>query len=236
MEAHWSQKIVRLQPKSDLNTMILAVAATEFEMDAYIRAGGEAFSKGFVSGVGVLESCLTLTRYLEKHHDAISAVVNFGVAGAFIHDSRDSPGILDICLAEREVFGDLGICYPRRLDDLGDELSLKKTFALDEHLTTKAMQILAEKNITTITGNFVTVSCVSGTYDRGEILRNKYNGLCENMEGAAIARVCLEYSLACMEIRCVSNYVEDRDPSRWRLEEACNKAGEMAALVVKDLG
>lgn len=216
--------------------MILAVAATDFEMDTYIRVGGEAFSKIFVCGVGVLESCLTLTRYLEKNHGGISAVVNFGVAGAYIKNSITSPVLLDICIAEREVFGDLGICYPRRLDDLGDELALKKAFSLDNNLTFKALQVFENNDINAITGNFVTVSSVSGTYDRGEILRQKYDGICENMEGAAIARVCLDYSLPFMEMRCISNYVEDRDPSRWRLEEACKKAGEMAALVVKDLG
>jgi futalosine hydrolase len=39
-----------------------------------------------------------------------------------------------------------------------------------------------------------------------------------------------------MELRCVSNFVEDRDPTRWRLEEACHKAGDMTALVIKNLG
>ncbi len=230
------KKIVRLQSKSDLITMILAVAATEFEMNAYLQAGGEDFSRGFVCGVGILESCLTLTRYLEKHCDDISAVVNFGVAGAYIADTLELPAMLDICIAQREVFGDLGICYPRRLDELGDELALKKTFSLDESLTAKALQVLKKDNVNVIAGNFVTVSCVSGTADRGEIFRRKYDGLCENMEGAAIARVCLDYSLPCMEIRCISNYVEDRDPTRWRLEEACEKAGEIAAFVVKNLG
>ena len=84
-------------------------------------------------------------------------------------------------------------------------------------------------------GNFITVNSVSGTRDRGEILQQKYNGLCENMEGAAIAQVCQEFSLPLLEVRCISNYVEDRDPARWRLQEACDKAGEIAAAVVEEL-
>lgn len=216
--------------------MILAVAATEFERDAYLQAGGETSSKVVVCGVGVLESCLTLTRYLEKYHMDVSAVLNFGIAGAYFLKSINSPAILDICIAEREIFGDLGICYPRRLDELGDEFAPQKTFSLDENLTAKTLKVLRRNNINVITGNFVTVSSVSGTYDRGEILRQKYDGLCENMEGAAIARVCLDYSLPFIEMRCISNYVEDRDPSRWRLKDACKKAGEVAALIVRELG
>jgi futalosine hydrolase len=216
--------------------MILAVAATEFEMASYLQASRESAPKVLICGVGVLESCLALTRYLEKNQSDISAVVHFGVAGAYVSDTQTLPAMLDICIAEREVFGDLGICYPRRLDELGEELALQKNFSLDESLRAKALAILRTNDINAITGSFVTVSCVSGTSDRGEILRSKYNGICENMEGAAIARVCLDFSLPCVEIRCISNYVEDRDQSRWRLEEACNKAGEVAALVVGDLG
>ncbi len=215
--------------------MILAVAATEFEMDPYLRAVGDASSKTFVCGIGVLESCLNLTRYLEKHLGDISAVFNFGVAGAYFGTPDKSPVLLDICMARKEIFGDLGICYPRRLDDLGDELKLKKNFQMDDNLTARATEIIKANGVPVFSGNFVTVSCVSGTRERGEILRRKYDGLCENMEGAAIARVCEEFSLPFVEMRCISNYVEDRDPTNWRLNEACERAGQLAALVVKKL-
>jgi len=64
------------------------------------------------------------------------------------------------------------------------------------------------------------------------MLAGLYRGLCENMEGAAVARVCREFGLPCLELRCVSNLVEDRDRSRWRLRDACAMAAEAAALVV----
>jgi futalosine hydrolase len=55
------------------------------------------------------------------------------------------------------------------------------------------------------------------------------------MEGASVARVCSEYSLPLLELRCISNLVEDRDLSRWRLREACEKAAQAAVILIKNL-
>jgi futalosine hydrolase len=51
------------------------------------------------------------------------------------------------------------------------------------------------------------------------------------MEGAAVARVCKEFSLPCLEIRCISNMVEDRDQAKWQLQEACTQVGKAVATI-----
>ncbi|MCK5069525.1 MAG: hypothetical protein KAR01_03255, partial [Desulfocapsa sp.] len=84
-------------------------------------------------------------------------------------------------------------------------------------------------------GNFVTVCGVSATVSRGAMLMRQYDGLCENMEGAAVARVCEEYNLPLLEMRTISNFVEERDLTRWKLHEACDEAGKAAAILLKGL-
>jgi futalosine hydrolase len=64
-------------------------------------------------------------------------------------------------------------------------------------------------------GKFVTVSTCSGTSIRGQELENRFNGICENMEGAAIAHTALLYDTPLLEVRGISNMVEDRDISKW---------------------
>jgi futalosine hydrolase len=59
--------------------------------------------------------------------------------------------------------------------------------------------------------------------------------MCENMEGAAVVRVCREFNLPSAELRCISNYVEDRDLSTWCLPEAAAKAAHTAIQLVKGL-
>lgn len=222
--------------RTGLFTMILVVAATEFEMAPIHQAVGDQEIESLICGVGVLESCLRLSRYLEKRHTGITQVILFGVGGAYLNSPEKTPNLLDVCLAEQEIFGDLGICFPRRFDELSEELSLQKRFELDCGLLSRACRIFDQQETKYFRGNFITVSCVSGTAERGEMLRHKYAGLCENMEGAAIARVCREFSIPMLELRCISNFVEDRNPAGWRLHEACTRAARMAAMVANRIG
>ncbi len=216
--------------------MILAVAATEFELKALPESDETKRCIPFLSGVGPVESCIQLTRFLSENRLKIDAVINFGIAGAYIHDERRfDPEILDICLAETEVLGDLGVCFPRRIDDLSPVICSNAPLKLDELIGNRVVEIFEKRDLKLKIGNFVTVNCASGTRDRGEILRRKYNAICENMEGAAIARVCREFSLPLVEMRCVSNYVEDRDPGSWKIQEACERAGHAVSLLIQNL-
>jgi futalosine hydrolase len=55
------------------------------------------------------------------------------------------------------------------------------------------------------------------------------------MEGAAAAQVCSMFSLDLVELRCISNMVEDRKPSAWKLEEACLRAADTTRIILKEL-
>lgn len=213
--------------------MILAITATDFEMAPFLRVAPDG-CRSLVTGVGVLESGLRLSRYLEQHRRKFTMALHFGVAGAYLDRvDEEAPNLLDICIAEKEIYGDLGICFAHRIEELPEDLGLQKIFELDDALLRQGIAALEKHGFSWRRGNFVTVSCASGTRQRGELLCRKYDGLCENMEGAAIARVCLEYDLPLMEIRCISNFVVDRDLSGWRLVEAAKKAGEAAAVAGK---
>ena len=52
------------------------------------------------------------------------------------------------------------------------------------------------------------------------------------MEGAALAHVAAIYGVPLLELRAVSNLVEDRDLSRWRIREAADTAQDAVRAVV----
>jgi len=81
--------------------------------------------------------------------------------------------------------------------------------------------------------NFVTVNCCTGTILRGEFLQKKYDAGCENMEGAAVAMVCKNFNIPCVELRCVSNMVGDRDKSNWLLSEAIEKTCQAVKILLQ---
>lgn len=211
--------------------MLLLAAATELEMNPAVRA--LAPEKGWlklVTGVGCLETAANLSRFLSGPQGAaVIAVINFGVAGAFLDTGV---GLLDICLAESEAVADLGVCHGDEVRPL-TEVPVPDNLLMDRQFLSRAQAALADSGIPFHRGSFVSVNSVSGTAARGNFLRDRFRAICENMEGAAVARICRDFSRPCLELRCISNMVEDRDLSRWRLEESVARCAEGLAAVVR---
>lgn len=218
--------------------MILALAATQIEMQPFLLQwpGETPPCLTLVTGVGPTETTVRLTRFLSITQEKVHAVINFGVGGAYLQANTDrQPQLLDICLAEQEVLGDLGICLRDGVDYLPAALTGEVVFQLDSALHRHGREIFEGLGISLFSGNFITVSAITATRQRGAMLHQRWQGLCENMEGAAVARVCREFSIACLEMRAISNFVEERNPENWRLREACLRAAEGAALLVKGM-
>ena len=219
--------------------MLLAIAATENEMMPFldlVRLDPERLST-FVCGVGPLESGVTVTRYFEKHHTKIDTVVNFGIGGAYVQEgTTGGAAVLDICVATREVLGDYGVCSGIGVEPFSDPaISAPADFSLDPELFDSAARALQENGFGFHRGTFVTVNGASGSAARGKLLRERFSAICENMEGAAIARACQEFSLPLLEIRAISNMVEDRPGKPWKLKEAASLAARGAAVVIHSL-
>lgn len=207
--------------------MILVTTATEFEMNNLKEQSGALFSSflKLVTGVGISLTAQNLTRFLCETDKEIEGVLNVGVGGAYFlqGSSGVQPGLLDICVAERELFGDFGVCMGDEVEYLPRELVGPIEFDLKNPLYDRCCRVLKNAEIEHQCGTFISVNSVTGKKIRGENLQRRWNGLCENMEGAAVAQVCSLFAIPLFELRCISNMVEDRDPAGWRLQEACEK-------------
>ena len=216
--------------------MLLVTAATAFEMDAFLSAR-PADSKVLtaLTGVGPVEAPLRVPHFLATTSRAISGLINFGVAGAYL-GTGPGTNMLDICLADLEILGDFGICINEQVEPLrGEGFAIVDTFDLHSPLLQRAETVLRNGGVTVQRGTFVTVNCVSGSRRRGDMLARQHRGLCENMEGAAVARVCRHFQLPLVEVRCISNLVEDRDTALWRLRDASRRCGQVVARLVQEL-
>lgn len=208
--------------------MLLLTAATKKELAPVVAHCADSPDCGFlVTGVGPMETAVVLSRRLLEHDAApIEAVIHLGVAGAFPDTGL---ALLDICLARRQILADFGVCLGEDIQPF--EQFPPPAFELDLPLLARAGAILTHHHIAFQQGTFLTVNSCSGTAARGRNLRDRFAGICENMEGAAVARVCAEYDLPCLEVRCVSNFVEDRNPANWKLAEAMAEGGRVAAVL-----
>jgi futalosine hydrolase len=218
---------------------ILVTAATPVEISMLIRETGalERTVKGIpaahefqvpgkrvilaVTGMGKVNAALCSASLVCGFSPDI--LVNTGCAGAY---TQSGFCVGDLVVASSEIYGDEGVLTPsgwQPLDFIGIPLAEESDnryfneVPLSVSLRDKALQFARSRGIPLGTGKFVTVSTCSGTAARGAELSNRFGAVCENMEGAAVAHVALRYGLDCMEIRGISNMVEDRDLTRWEI-------------------
>jgi futalosine hydrolase len=175
------------------------------------------------SGIGIANAARAATALIERFSPC--AVILFGIGGAY-PQSGLRPG--DLAVAEREVYADTGLLLEDGLhgmEAIGIPLVRKggrryfNEFPMDRKLLNKALKT----NKDGASGVFLTVSQCTGTLRRALELERKHGALCENMEGAAVAQVCAFYGTPAVELRGISNVVEDRDTGRWAKELAAKK-------------
>ncbi|MBP1752010.1 MAG: purine or other phosphorylase, family 1 [Geobacteraceae bacterium] len=236
---------------------ILVTAATAGELSRMIRETGAygIAAKGVpevyewrtfrnrvivaVTGMGKVNAALSSAALICALSPDL--IINTGCAGAY-GDSGLAVG--DIALASSEIYGDEGLWTAsgwHPLDRIGIPLAEVRgnryfnEIPLSMPVAEKAYRFAEGRGIILHKGKFVTVSTCSGTSVRGAELSRRFGAICENMEGAAVAHAALRFGLDCMEIRGISNMVEDRDLSRWDLAGAVDNVQRFIMPFVESL-
>lgn len=177
-----------------------------------------------VTGIGKVNAACATTVLLERFTPEF--LINTGCGGA-IPEGGLSVG--DLAVASCESFPDEGVETPqgwRGLDLIGIPLfegrgeRIFNRIPVCGALAAGALGCALERGFRGGLGPFHTVSTCSGTAERGARLLRRFPGICENMEGGAVAQVALIYGIPFLEVRGISNMVEDRDLARWDLTRA----------------
>lgn len=199
---------------------------------------GELHGKPLVfthCGVGKVNAAHSTTMVLENYD--IDFLILFGIAGAY------SGSIGDVAVAESESYGEEGVLTKegwKPMEFTGFPLLKKEkeyynTFPMDADSVRFALSVSKDMGFNVNSGNFVTVSRCSGTREAGEIMKKRHNGICENMEGAAVAHICTLYGIPMLEIRGISNMVEDRNMAKWNIPLAVSHCNKVVSEIVKRL-
>jgi len=183
-----------------------------------------------ISGMGKTNAAHAVTVLIEKFSP--SCIINFGIGGAFPSSGLKAG---DIAVASKEIYADEGVLLKDGIHSLEiTGIPLVKIrgrryfneFPVDRRMSRLALE--ASGNVAAAqSGIFLTVSACTGTMQRARELSEKFSPLCENMEGAAVAHICRLYGIPFVEMRGISNSVEDRDRGKWDVllaSENCQKA------------
>lgn len=210
-----------------------------------VEVGRKAAVQGLLDGIPVLlfpvgmgktNAAQGATALLETR--AVRGVVGFGIAGAYPGSGLETG---EVALASEVVYADEGVDAPAgwlSTQEIGipllehGELRRFNHFPLDPALVDRARDALGAAGIPVRVGLALTVSTCSGTAARGAELARRFGALTEGMEGAALAHVCALYGVPFLEVRGISNPVEDRDLSRWRIPEAARAAQRAVRTLV----
>ena len=195
------------------------------------------------TGIGLVNAAHALASALAM--DLPDLVVQFGVGGAYPGSGLD---VGDIGIADREIYGELGVRTTLGWQGveiiglptarIGDE-RYYNCFPADADLVREALSTLdrdgpwSGSRPLVKAGPFVTVQECSGTQALGEERARRFQAICESMEGAASAHICALEGIPFLEVRGISNLVDDRDRERWELGAASARAQEAVVALLR---
>jgi futalosine hydrolase len=209
---------------------ILVVAATSLEISPLLNMAGFLQKKNdflhqyrikntsvdiLIPGAGMMVTAFHLgRRFSQEKYDL---AINAGICGSYSQMNRigDVVEIIEDCVSDLgsedkdqflSVF-DLGLLDPDSIPYIKGKLINNDKIA----------SVVLEK-LHKVKG--ITVNTVHGNKQSIERVRSLYSPVTESMEGAAFLYGCLLEGIPCTQLRAVSNYVEERDKSKWDIEKA----------------
>jgi futalosine hydrolase len=237
------------------SVVIIAAVPVEVELlekalehSGRVKSGGFEYVEGAIGnlrvvvcagGVGKINAAAAAAIMIDRFQPQL--VINTGCAGAYI-----GSGLVvgNLVVAGEEVLADDGVATADGWKDLrymdlpsvvnvgGNCFNL---LPLSRYAAEKAMQLADYCGVSLILGRVATVSTCSGTSQYGSELSGRWNAVVENMEGAAVAQVCLRCGIDCLEIRGISNMVEERDLKKWDIPRAVEAAQHFVLKYLEEM-
>jgi futalosine hydrolase len=181
------------------------------------------------SGVGILSSTVALMKLITDEKPDL--IIQVGIAGTF-----DTTKPLDrVVVIKNETIGDLGVTEKGQWKDIFD-LQLIKNNQVPFVKKLLPNPWLKQYNLLKLSAvNAVTVNQISTSKKQIEQLIQKYNPTIESMEGAALHYVCLDANIPFLQIRAISNYVGERNKTKWLLKESILNLNEAIIQLLEQL-
>lgn len=181
-----------------------------------------------ITGVGMVSTTYWASKIL--HESTYNIAINIGIAGCFDYNYK----LGEVVNVVSDTFSELGAETEDGFDSIFDiglissEEGPYKNGVLKNPLS--SFGVLNElPQVCAITAN-----TIHGKEDSINKLKDYYNPDIETMEGGAFAFCCLMDNIDFVQIRGISNYVEKRDPSKWKIDLAIENANKILEEFLND--
>ncbi len=167
-----------------------------------------------ITGVGMVNTIYALTKHISATRPDL--ILQAGIGGS-LHPFYPPPAVVTI---REEVIGDMGVEEDHTFKDIFDlGLAEEHTFPFSgKKLVNPHRQLLEKIKLPAVRG--ISVNEITTNAGRIQQLAEKYGVMIESMEGAALHYVCLQEAIPFIQIRSVSNFVGERDKTKWQMQEA----------------
>lgn len=182
-----------------------------------------------ITGIGAIAATYVLSNY--ACHQKPEFIMQAGIGGSF---TKSFPPCQVVAIKE-EVMGDVGVEENNDFRDIFDIGLLKPSESPfnDKRLANPYLAAIELAGISLASG--ITVNEVTTRTQRIKQLMTKYNCEIESMEGAALHYVCLREKISFIQFRAVSNYVGERDKTKWKLKEAVENLNQKLIHIIPQI-
>ncbi len=205
---------------------VLLVSATEFEIASYFKQKDTI--DVLLTGVGMPIALYHLQKKITENR--YNLVIQVGLAGAFTTKFE----LGETVFVKQDTFGDLGIEEKERFTPIFEtDLFNKNEFPFENGWLVNKNKILQQSTLEVVKA--VTINKVT---DKGSIkqqLIDSFNPDIETMEGAALHYVCLHQNIPFIQLRAISNYVGERDKTKWKIDLAISNLHNELIKLLKQL-
>ena len=222
---------------------ILIVSATEKELTPLfnflkIKPGNHITSCSYkklqldilVTGIGMVATAYQMGKcFAVKNYDYS---LNIGIAGCFDKNYTIGEPFNII----QDNFSELGAEDGDRFLSL-NEINLIKN---DTFFINQSTEIVNNSNTNNSTINSlkqakgITVNTIHGNEKSINKIRKTFNPVTESMEGAAFMNICLIEKIPFAQIRCISNYVDERSKANWNINLAIDNLNQTIIKILND--
>lgn len=205
---------------------ILLIAATEKEIQPTIDA--DLKIDILITGVGIPSTIYHLQKRMQQiDYDLI---IQAGIAGSYNTDLH--PGFT--ILVKQDSFGDLGMEEMENFTPIFESgYADRNEFPFEDGWLVNRNEMLRNPALPVVKA--VTVNKVSDSKVQIQQLTRFFKADIESMEGAAVHYVCLQEKVPFLQIRAVSNYVGERDKTKWKLREAIDSLNGALGRLINQL-
>jgi futalosine hydrolase len=209
---------------------VLLCAATRFEIDPTIQYLASQNIKNIdilVTGVGLIAATYHITKAVYQKRPQL--ILQAGIAGALDNNLK----LGSVVIIESETVGDLGVMEQGSFRSLFDmEFVQENDRPWTNARLLNASGILDEILLPKVKG--VSINEITTLPSRIEHYKDALGGSVESMEGAALHYVGLMENIPFLQVRSLSNFVGERDKSKWHIKEAIeNLNKELIPIISK---